>query len=121
MGQTNGKKKKQLISQNDILTEFANEDELGSDEEDYDEVNCDAKAKISFVKEELVLEWWHKLSLNYPQLSILAKWLLGIPASSATNERIFSASGRILEERRQNLNGEIVNDILFLRNFRNML
>ncbi|CAF1492544.1 unnamed protein product, partial [Rotaria sordida] len=32
--------------------EFANEDELGSDEETYDEVDYYAKAKLSFVKEE---------------------------------------------------------------------
>jgi len=74
--------------------EFANEDEPGSDEkDDYDEVGQYVKAKLSFSKEESVLDWWKKWSLNYPQLSVLAKWLLGIPASSATSERIFSASG----------------------------
>jgi hypothetical protein len=49
---------------------------------------------------------------------MLARSLHAVPASSATSERIFSASGRILEERRQNLNEEVVNDILLLRNFR---
>ena len=115
------KTKRHKISQNEILMEFANEDELGSDpEDDNDEVNNYSKAKLSIAKEELVLEWWNKWSLAYPKISLLAKWLLGIPASSATSERVFSASGRVLEERRQNLNGDIVNDILFLRNFRNM-
>ena len=115
------KKKRQGISQTDVLMEFANEDEPGSDEEnDYDEVDHYVKEKLSFVNEESVFEWWKKWSLNYPQLSVLAKCLLGIPASSATSERVFSASGRILEERRQNLSGDIVNDILFIRNFRKM-
>ncbi|CAF1243149.1 unnamed protein product [Rotaria sp. Silwood1] len=101
--------------------EYANEDEPASDEDDeYDEVYNYTKAKLTFPKEESVLQWWNKWSLNYPQLSVLAKWLLGIPASSATSEPIFSASGRVLEERRQNLGSDIVNDILFLRNFRNM-
>ena len=64
--------------------------------------------------------WWDKWSLNYPQLSLLAKWLLGIPGSSANSERIFSSTGRALEARRQNLSGDVANDILFLRNFRNI-
>jgi hypothetical protein len=61
-----------------------------------------------------------KWSLNYPQLSVLEKWLLGVSASSAASECIFSASGRVLEERRQNLGSDIVKDILFLRHFRSM-
>ena len=118
---TRKKKKNHEISQDDILMEFANEDQNDSDEEDdNDEVDEYVKVKLSFSKEQSVLEWWSKCSLNYPQLSLLARCLLGIPASSATSERVFSASGRILEERRQNLSGDIVNDILFLRNFRNM-
>jgi hypothetical protein len=42
---------------------------------------------------------------------------LGVAASSATTERIFSASGRVLEERRQHLNSDVVNDILFCETF----
>ncbi|CAF2066345.1 unnamed protein product [Rotaria magnacalcarata] len=121
-GGKNGKRNKQCeISQSDILLEFAHVDEQESDDDDnYDEVQCYAKAKLSFAKDEPVLEWWDKWSLNYPKLSTLVKWLLGIPAGSGTSERIFSASGRVLEERRQNLSGDVVNDILFLRNFRNI-
>ena len=46
--------------------------------------------------------------------------LFGVPASSATSERVFSASGRILEKRRQSLDPDIVDDILLIRNFRDM-
>ncbi|CAF1561911.1 unnamed protein product [Rotaria magnacalcarata] len=118
----NGKRNKQCeISQSDILMEFAHVDEQKSDDDDnYDEVQCYAKAKLSFAKDEPVLEWWDKWSLNYPKHITLAKWLLGIPANSATSERIFNTSGRVLEERRQNLSGDVVNDILFLKNFRNI-
>ncbi|CAF4359206.1 unnamed protein product, partial [Rotaria magnacalcarata] len=108
-GGKNGKRNKQCeISQSDILLEFAHVDEQESDDDDnYDEVQCYAKAKLSFAKDEPVLEWWDKWSLNYPKLSTLVKWLLGIPAGSGTSERIFSASGRVLEERRQNLSGDV--------------
>ena len=71
--------------------------------------------------EESVLQWWKKWSISYPKLSVLARSLLGILASSFTSERKFSATGRILEERRQNLNDDIVDDILFIRNFKKIL
>ncbi len=48
------------------------------------------------------------------------KSLLGVPASSATSERVFSPSDRVLEKRRQSLNPDIVDDILMIRNFRNI-
>ncbi len=48
------------------------------------------------------------------------KSLLGVPASSATSERVFSPSDRVLEKRRQSLNPDIVDDILIIRNFRNI-
>lgn len=106
------------VSQNDVIREFAQDDGCDSNgEEGGDEVERYARSKLVFAKDESVLAWWQKWSLNYPQLSLLARSLLSIPASSATSERIFSASGRILEERRQNLNENIVNDLLFLRNF----
>ena len=38
-------------------------------------------------------------------MNILAKSLFGILASSATSERVFSSSGRILEKRRQIIDG----------------
>jgi len=46
--------------------------------------------------------------------------LFGVPAISATSERIFSSSGRILEKRRQSLKPDIVDDILMIRNFRDI-
>ena len=51
------------------------------------------------------------------RLSQLACSLLAIPASSATSERLFSLTGRILEARRQQLSPESLDALLFLRNF----
>jgi hypothetical protein len=104
-----------------VILEFAQCSDSDSNEEiDEDEVERYIKAKLVFAKEESLVKWWKKWTVNYPCLSLLALSLLGIPASSATSERIFSATGRILEERRQNLNEDVVNDMLFLRNFKNM-
>ncbi|CAF3086008.1 unnamed protein product [Rotaria socialis] len=89
-----------------------------SSEDDEDEIERYAKAKLVISNEEYVLQWWKKWSINYPTLSVLVGSLLGIPASSCTSERIFSITGRILEKRCQNIGDDIVDDILFIRNFK---
>lgn len=120
-GRTPKRMKKNEVSQEDVMREFAQDNGSDSDrEEEEDEIERYIKAKLIFTKDDTVLSWWTKWSINYPQLSLLARSLLGVPASSATSERIFSASGRILEERRQNLKESAVDDMLLLRNFRRM-
>jgi hypothetical protein len=118
---TTKKVKKNDFSQDDVMMEFAQENPLESDEEDEDEIERYVKAKLVISTEESVLTWWKKWAITYPKLSILAKSLFGIPASSCTSERIFSSTGRILEERRQNLSDDIVDDILFIRNFKKIV
>ncbi|CAF2093994.1 unnamed protein product [Rotaria magnacalcarata] len=112
--------RKDDYSQEDVMLEFALASHDDSSDDDGDEIERYAKAKLVISNEESVLQWW-KWSINYPTLSVLASSLLGMPASSCTNERIFNATGRILEERRQNLGGDIVDDILFIRNFKKIL
>ncbi|CAF5154430.1 unnamed protein product, partial [Rotaria magnacalcarata] len=87
------------------------------DDSSENEIERYAKEKLVISNEESVLQWWKKWSINYPTLDVLPGSLLGIPASSCASQRIFSATGRILEERRQNLGDDIVDDILFIRNF----
>ena len=66
---------------------------------------------------QTVLQWWHAAgkAQAYPALRKLAMMLHAVPASSASSERLFSAAGRVLEARRQNLSPETVDAILFLR------
>jgi hypothetical protein len=85
------------------MEEFA-----GCASDDSDEVNRYINRKISFSKDDALWEWWSKHSLIFPQLSLLAKSLLRVPVSSATSERIFRLSGRVLEKRRQSLSADIV-------------
>jgi hypothetical protein len=113
------KKKNDLILQNNIMEEFAGALDDDSDD-DSDEIDRYINTKISFSKDDTLLGWWSKHSLLFPQLALLAKSLFGVPASSATSERIFSSSGRILEKRRQSLSPDIVDNILMIRNFRDM-
>ncbi|CAF3809435.1 unnamed protein product [Rotaria magnacalcarata] len=106
--------RKDDYSQVDIILEFALTIQDDSSE---DEMERYAKAKLVISNEESVLQWCKKWSINYPTLDVLAGSLLDIPASSCTSQRIFSATGRIFEERRQNVG----DDILFIRNLKKIL
>ncbi|CAF2195628.1 unnamed protein product [Rotaria magnacalcarata] len=113
--------RKDDYSQEDITLEFALTIQDDSSENDEDEIERYVKAKLVISNEESVLQWRKKWSINYPTLDVLAGSLLSIPAGLCTRQRIFSGIGRILEERRQNLGDDIVDDILFIRNFKKIL
>jgi hypothetical protein len=104
------------------MEEFSGDvnDDDDEEEDDLDEVDRYIITKILFSKNDTILEWWNKHSLSFPQLSLLAKSLSIVSASSTTLESIFSASGCVLEKRRQSLNPDNVDNILMIRNFRNM-
>jgi len=73
------------------------------------------------VKDDHVLTFWKNQMFNFPHLSMLAKQIFAIPASSASSERSFSTAGRVVEERRSCLSGSSVDAILFLNNHFNNL
>ncbi len=102
------------------MEQFSGDVNDDDEEDDLDEVDRYIITKISFLKDDTILEWRNKHSLTFPQLSLLAKSLFVVSASSDTSERIFSASGRVLERRRQSLNPDNVDNILMIRNFRDM-
>ena len=76
-----------------------------------DELNVYLKKKIKDTYN--VLEFW-KTADDVPLLKQLAKQILSIPASSATSERVFSTSGRILEKSRSRFLSKNDIKILFL-------
>ncbi|KAL4097820.1 hypothetical protein QTP88_022528 [Uroleucon formosanum] len=76
----------------------------------------DYKNKYFEVQDDNILEFWNNQKYIFPLLSILAKQILAIPASSASSERSFSVAGRVIEERRSCLGGNTVDGILFLNN-----
>jgi hypothetical protein len=56
--------------------------------------------QISVVWDQI---WWHTHKLTYPILSLLAKDVLTVPASTISSESTFSLAGRVIEERRRRL------------------
>ena len=65
----------------------------------------------------LVLKFWEEQKVSYPKLAKLAGWILAIPASSASSERVFFCSGRVYEERRSRLSPESLDATVFLNSF----
>ena len=65
-------------------------------------------------QDDTVLQFWKDQRFTFPFLSMLARSVLCVPASSASSERAFSSAGRVLEARRNRLNPGTVDSILFL-------
>ena len=100
----------------DSAIEFLLGDSLGNGDDarsPQDEVDI-------FLREPLVgpnansLSWWKANEHRFPILSKLAKLLLCIPATSVPAERIFSASGLIVNKQRSSLTPENVDMLVFL-------
>jgi len=62
-----------------------------------------------------ILEWWGTNETRFPNLARMAAQYLGIPASSAAAERVFSISGRIYGDLSQNMNAITLEERLFAK------
>ncbi|XP_073729947.1 zinc finger protein 618-like [Misgurnus anguillicaudatus] len=58
--------------------------------------------------------WWKEHAKTFPNLAMIARNILSIPAMSAASERDFSTAGFVIQERRTQLKPGTVDDILFL-------
>lgn len=61
-----------------------------------------------------LFDWWKSHKLLFPRLYKLFIKIAGIPASSAPSERLFSAAGNFLTVKRNRLNNNTLNDLLFM-------
>ena len=63
---------------------------------------------------QAVLEWWFTKRLVFPVLFKVACVYLAVPASSGTSDRVFSSTGELVTAKRDRLEIETVNDVVFL-------
>ncbi|CAF1465160.1 unnamed protein product, partial [Didymodactylos carnosus] len=77
--------KRELITQGDVLQEFADEGESNFNDDEGEIEHC-VKAKLPFSKDETLLGWCKKHSPIYSQLGLLATSLLDVLVSSAISE-----------------------------------
>lgn len=64
-----------------------------------------------------VLEWWLEHRVDFPNLAILARKYLAIPATEASSERLFSAAGNVLTDRRSKMSSDSLEQLVFLHEF----
>jgi hypothetical protein len=67
------------------------------------------------------LLWWKNNQFQFPVLAKLAKMYLGIPASQASCERLFSIAKNDITETRTSMLPDLVESLLFLRKRRDIL
>lgn len=79
-----------------------------------DEINQYISQRHAMADDRDLLGWWRINSSIYPKLAKLARSVLCIPASSSSSERVFSAAGRTIDQRRTSLKPDTVDAILFL-------
>ena len=60
------------------------------------------------------LYWWRENCLILPKMSVMAKNILGTPATSVPSERIFSKAGELISSKRSSLKKETVDMVIFL-------
>ena len=62
-----------------------------------------------------LLEWWAENDINFPALSVMARQYLGVPATSASAERLFSIAGRSFDDLRQRMKEEMLEMLMWAR------
>ncbi|KAK3726786.1 hypothetical protein RRG08_058438 [Elysia crispata] len=72
----------------------------------------------SLERDQDPLAWWKDVASSTPRLALIAKDVLGIPATSVPSERLFSKAGEVISSRRGSLKAKHVDMILFLNNIR---
>ena len=107
-----------MLSLMDDPVDNDNPYEEGTLKEDIEyEVKVYNKFKVNGVKDKSfdILKWWKDNSTMFPNLSIMVKQYLCVPASSTSSERSFSIAGNIVTERRNRLLPENVEMLTFLK------
>ncbi len=78
-----------------------------------DYVNYVKSANLN--KDKTVLDFWRENEHRWPILANISKKILGVPASSAKVERIFSIAGHVFSLKRRRMKARIFESLVFAK------
>ena len=55
-----------------------------------------------------ILQWWSEREAAFPQIAVVARMLLAVPATSALSERVFSYAGFMSSGRRASISSKVL-------------
>ena len=73
------------------------------------------KVKRSDPESIVVDDWWRANRAKFPNVEVMARQYLGVPASSASVERLFSAVGIAYAAKRQRAHANAIADLMFAK------
>ena len=94
------------------------QDPVQSEESSEDEAESEAARYLDLPDlpmETDILEWWASKEGEFPHLSVLARQYLGVPATSASAERLFSIAGRVYDDLRQGMAPEMLEERMWAK------
>ena len=115
-----GLKKKKKTTQTEAVSGSGSSSTSGSGGSSFNEL-------MAYLSEGLVVgnaaesfdlvQWWRARALTWPILTRLAMDIFSIPVSTVSSEQAFSTTGRILEERRNALQRDIVEALVCIKDW----
>lgn len=64
-----------------------------------------------------VLAFWKAYQFRYPELTLMARYILSVPISAVDSESAFSISGRILDQYRSAMKLEVIEALVCCRDW----
>jgi len=117
--ETNKTTKSATPSFRERFIKYSDQIEYSSDSanERSDELNdfTNFVTKKDIVENFCVLDFWKVNENRWPTLARIAKKVLGLPASSAAAERMFSWSGHIFSSKRRNMRASTLAALVYLK------
>lgn len=74
---------------------------------------------FQFTEKFDILKFW-SCAQEFPTLQKIARWLLAIPASEASDERVFSDAGYVMKPRTTSLNPGTLSEMVFVHQNANL-
>jgi hypothetical protein len=87
---------------------------LDCTETDYDEIT-DYMRFVSSIQIECPLQFWKANNFRWPNLAKIAKKVLGVPATSASVERMFSIAGHIFQAKRRRMSDKLFSNLVYCK------